>query len=156
MGHGRWPVVLAAIGLAALVCGIFWPITRFEFVDFDTNAHVVNNPHVRGLTLENVAYILTSRCVTSYYPVRTLTYALDYQIWGMNAGGFKLTNGVLHLGNVLLLFWLLLRLLRQPAGPVGSQSTHFEVLAAGVSAALFAVHPVVVEPLAWVPGAKNC
>jgi hypothetical protein len=65
MGHGRWPVVLAAIGLAALVCGIFWPITRFEFVDFDTNAHVVNNPHVRGLTLENVAYILTSRCVTS-------------------------------------------------------------------------------------------
>jgi len=127
----------------------------FEFVDFDTNAHVVKNPHIRGLTLENLTHILTSRCVTSYYPVRTLTYALDYQIWGLNPAGFKLTNGLIHLGNVLLLFWLVLRLLRHPAVAGRSEAAAFDVLVAAVSAALFAVHPVVVEPMAWVPGREE-
>jgi hypothetical protein len=105
----RW-AILSGVLLALLVLTVFHPVIRFEFVDFDTNSHVVNNPHIRGLTLENLRLILTTRHVTSYYPVRTLTYALDHQLWGLNAAGFKLTNSLLHLTNVLLLFWLLLRL----------------------------------------------
>ena len=89
----------------------------YEFDDFDTNEHVVDNPHIRGLTGENIVHILTTRCITSYYPVRTLSYALDYQLWGLNAGGYRVTNGLVHLTNVLLVYWLILRLYRHPQFP---------------------------------------
>ena len=127
----------------------------YEFDDFDTNEHVVDNPHIRGLTGENIVHILTTRCITSYYPVRTLSYALDYQLWGLNAGGYRVTNGLVHLTNVLLVYWLILRLYRHPQFPRPSAADWRGLLAATASAALFAVHPVVVEPVAWVPGREE-
>ena len=110
----RWFHFLPPLILAAAVGGIFWPMLGYEFDDFDTNEHVIDNPHIRGLTGENLVRILTTRCITSYYPVRTLSYALDYQLWGLNAGGFRVTNGLVHLANVLLVYWLILRLYRHP------------------------------------------
>lgn len=149
-----WPTILAALALASLVCGVFWPILGFEFVNFDTEEQVVNNRHVHGLTLENLKTILTSRCITSYYPVRSLSYAIDYQLWGLRPGGFKLTNGLLHLANVLLVFSLVRRLLRYTAGRDG-RAAGGDVPVAAFCAGLFAVHPVVVEPVAWVPGREE-
>lgn len=154
-GIDGWLILLATIALACLVWAVFWPIAGFEFVDFDTDDHVVRNSHIRGLSLENLRHIFTSRCVTSYYPVRTLSYAVDYQIRGLNAGGFKLTNGLIHLGNVLLVFWLVLRLLRHPAVTEKPCMRWGNVLVAAFSAGLLAIHPVVVEPVAWVPGREE-
>ena len=93
----RRAVLLAAIALACLIVAVFFPVVGFEFVDYDVPTQVINNPYIRGLTSENLRHIFTSPCVTSYYPVRTLSYALDYQLWGLNAGGFKLTNGLIPL-----------------------------------------------------------
>ena len=109
------PISLAVATLAALVIVVFHPIVGFEFVNLDVGQQVVDNSHIRGLNWDNLTHILTSRCTTSYYPVRSLTFALDYQLWGLNPSGFKLTNGLLHFTNVLLVFWLMLRLLPQPA-----------------------------------------
>jgi tetratricopeptide (TPR) repeat protein len=148
-------VGLALAGLTLLVVGVFFPIVGFEFVDYDVPGQVVNNPHIRGLSFENLKHILTSRCVTSYYPVRTLTFALDYQLWELNAGGFKLTNGLIHLANVVLVFWLVLRLFTHPAAPFPSSSPRNDVRVAAFSAGIFAVHPVVVEPVAWVAGREE-
>ena len=88
------PVLLAALALAYLVAVVFVPILGFEFVDYDVSTSVVRNPHIRGLSGENLKHIFTSRCIESYYPIRTLTYAVDYSLWGLNPGGFKLTNGL--------------------------------------------------------------
>lgn len=150
-----WPIALAATTLACLVAAVFLPILDFEFVEYDVAGQVVKNEHIRGLGGDNLKHIFTSRCVTSYYPVRTLSFALDYQLWGLNAGGFKLTNGLIHLANVLLLFWLILRLVGHPAGAVPSPRPRCDLLLATCSAGVFAVHPVVVEPVTWVAGREE-
>ena len=150
----RWSIVLAAMTLLYLVSAVFWPMVRFEFVQYDARQQLLENPGVQRMTVENLKHIFTSRCVTSYYPVRTLTYALDYQLWGLHAGGFKLTNGLIHWANVLLVFWLVLRLFRHPCSADRSPGW-WDVCVATFSAGVFAVHPVVVEPVVWVPGREE-
>ena len=66
---------------------VFFPILDFEFVDYDVCKQLIENRYVQGLSGENLKHIFTSRCVTSYYPVRTLTFAVDYQFWGLDPGG---------------------------------------------------------------------
>lgn len=146
------PLVVIIAALAGLVGVIFHPILGFEFMDYDVSIQVLRNPHIRGLTWANVVHILTSRCVTSYYPVRTLTYLMDYQLWGLSPAGFGLTNILLHLANVLLVFWLILRLRGQPEA---AQTRGRDLALAGLAAGLFASHPVVVEPVAWVAGREE-
>ena len=148
----RRPVLLGVIALAFLVVAVFLPILGFQFVYLDVRREVIDNPHIQGLTGENLKYILTSRCITSYYPVRTLTYAVDHQLWGLNPRGFKLTNGLIHLANVLLVFWLILRLCPNPAGTRISTKKWRDVSVAAFSAGVFAVHPVAVQPVTWVAG----
>ncbi len=180
-GHVRAVAFLGVIVLSFLVGSVFHPILGFEFVDLDTPTLIVKNPHIRGLTAENVKHIFTSWCVTSYYPARTLTYAVDYELWGLNPTGFKLTNGLIHLANVLLVFWLIQRLFRRESAGEGSadlqlrpgglgdpsfrmggpsadsigSEDRWHVAVATFSTGLFAVHPVVVEPVAWVPGREE-
>ena len=154
-GSARWPILLAASALACLVGAVFFPILGFEFVDIDVGQQVVDNPYIRGLTGENLKHIFSSRCIYSYYPIRTLSFAVDYQLWGLNPTGFKLTNGLVHLANVLLVFWLILRLLRHPASAGRSPGAWWDVSVATFSAGIFAVHPAVVEPVVWVAGREE-
>ena len=154
-GAIRWPTLLAAIALACLVAAAFFPLRDCEFIDFDVRAQLLDNPRVHGLSGENLKQIFTSWSLTSYYPIRALSYAVDYQIWGLNPRGFRLTNSLIHLANVLLVFWLILRLLPRRASVDASTKAWWELSAATFSAAVFAVHPVVVEPVAWVAGREE-
>ena len=155
----RWSIPLAVTALTYLVCAVFWPTLFFPFVDYDVHQQVHENPYIRGLTAENLKHIFTSRCITSYYPVRTLTFAIDYQCWGLpevGFNGFQLTNGLIHLANSLLVFWLILRLFRRAAAEeLARQEPWWDSLAAAFSAGVFAIHPVVVEPVAWVAGREE-
>lgn len=166
--RGRWPVLLAAAMLVGLIAVVFIPALGFEFVDFDTYEQVVENPDIRSLAPENLKRMLTTRGFigdrpASFYPVRTLTYALDYRMWGLKAGGFKLTNILIHSANTLLVFWLVLRLVSQEgnrrllANKPEAASTVPDIVGAlaGCCAAVFAIHPVVVEPVIWVPGREE-
>lgn len=152
---GRLSTWVAVLVLVCLVAVIFFPIVGFEFVNFDVGTSVVENPYIRGFTAENVAYILTSPCIESYYPARTLTYVLDYTIWGLHSGGFKLTNCLLHLANVMLLFWLILRLFRHGMPPQAGPPSNREVAVATLASGIFAIHPLVVEPVTWVAGREE-
>ena len=67
----------------------FCPILGFSFITLDVSPQLLDNPHVHGLTVQNVKHILTSPCIASYYPVRSLTFALDYEIWGLDPTGFN-------------------------------------------------------------------
>ena len=153
--RSRWLVLAAAGFLSCLVGAVFFPVWQFELVDYDVTGQVVNNEHVRALNWENLKHIFTSRCVTSYYPIRTLSFALDYRIWGLHAGGYKLTSGLIHLVNVHLVFWLALRLCADPAASVQSAGPRRDLFLATFSAGLFAVHPLVVESVVWVAGREE-
>lgn len=156
LGRGRRPILLAICALVYLVLAVFFPILNYEFVDLDTPVQLLNNPTVHGLSWANVKAILAGKSTTSsYYPVRALSYALDYTIWGLNPTGFKLTNLLVHLGNVLLVFWLVLRLFRHPAAEPQPSEKWWDALVAGFAASLLAIHPLVVEPVAWVPGREE-
>lgn len=151
----RLPTLVAALVLAGLVALVFYPILGFEFINLDVDSSVINNPYIRGFSSANVWHILTTPCLESYYPVRTLTYALDYSIWGLNPKGFKLTNSLIHLTNVLLLAWLVHRLVGDSAAQEESRHLWREALVATFAAGVFAIHPVVVQSVAWVPGREE-
>lgn len=155
-GVGRRRTLFGVAALAYLVCVVFYPVLfhHFEFVGGDVRLQVIKNQHVHGLTAENVKHILTSRCVSSYYPVRSLSQALDYQIWGLNPRGFKLTNCLIHLSNVLLVFWLIGRFFRH-LDREQSRNAWWDLAAATFAAGIFAIHPVVVEPVTWVAGREE-
>jgi len=159
MVHGprptRWPVLLAQLTLLCLVSGVFFPILGYDFVNLDVYTQIADYPHIRSLSWENIRQIFTSRHVTSYYPVRTLTFAVDHQIWGLNPGGFKLTNGLIHLANVLLLFWLIVRLFRHPAAAGTCARPWWDAAVATFAAGIYAVHPLVAEPVVWVAGREE-
>ncbi len=168
----RWMTPLAVIALAYLVFAVFFPVLGFECVDLDLPSQVTRNPCVRSLTGENLRRIFTTwgngGTTSSYYPIRTLSYAIDCQLWGpapisfepidgwkLTINGFKLTNVLIHLANVLLVFWLVLRLFRRGRWADRSPKAWWEVAVATFAGGVFAVHPVVVEPVAWVPGREE-
>ncbi len=151
-----WAFLLALLVLTGLVVAVFRPILDFEFIDLDVRRQVIENPAIRGLSAENLKQIFTTRGTTSsYYPVRSLTYAIDYQIWGLKPRGFKLTNGLIHLANVLLAFGLAIRLLRRQTSDDAATRSHWPIASATVAAAVLAVHPVVVESVTWVGGREE-
>ncbi|MHC4405440.1 MAG: tetratricopeptide repeat protein [Planctomycetota bacterium] len=155
-GPTRASILLALAVLGCVVCAVFFPVLGYdEFVNLDTSEHIVHNPRVHGLSGENLRHIFSSWSKSSYYPIRALTYAIDCQIWGLDPKGFKLTNGLLHLVNVCLVFWLVLRVFDRESPAYGSPRGWWDVSLATFSAGVFAIHPVVVEPVVWVPGREE-
>lgn len=141
--------------LACLVGAVFLPVVRFDFIDIDVPEQVIDNPYIRAITVENLQHIFTTRCISSYYPVRTLTYMLDHAVWGPWPGGFKLTNVLIHLLNVLLVYGLIRRFLPESDSIDDTKGDLRSAMTSAAFAAIFAVHPVVVEPVAWVAGREE-
>lgn len=125
------------VAVATLAC--FAPTIRYGFV-WDDYDNIVWNPRVQELSGENLAWMFTDTS-GHYIPLTWLSLSLDYAIWSERAGGFHLTNIILHAINALLLFAVLSRLLPE---------SDVTPLAAAIGALLFAVHPQRVESVAWV------
>lgn len=145
-------LALPPVCLVLIVLAVFLPTVRYDLTNYDEKIQLVENEMVRSLHPANLARIFTRPSITSYYPVRTLSFALDYAIWGYTATGYHLTNVVLHALNVLLVFRLCARLRRSDRG--GNLDGDGR-LPATLGAAFFAIHPVVVEPVAWVAGREE-
>lgn len=129
--------------LVAITFAVFGQVLGHEFItNWDDRMYVVDNPAIKGFSLANVRTIFTTYYVGNYAPVQMLSYMLDYALWGGWAGGFLLTNLVIHVINGLLFYRLLLRF-------------HGERLIAFIGSALFLIHPVQVESVAWVSQRKN-
>jgi tetratricopeptide (TPR) repeat protein len=134
---------LIALALAALTAAVFWPARHFTFVNYDDGPYVSENSRVQqGLTAANAAWALTAVEFSNWHPLTWLSYMADFEIYGLNPGGFHATNIVFHALNVLLLFGLLVRL-KSPLWP------------SAFVAALFAVHPLHVESVAWIAERKD-
>ena len=143
--------------LALVTLGIYLPSVQFGYVDYDDPAHISGNPYVKqGLSADSVRWAWTYAAsaaqikeglyegVTNlWHPLSWMSHMLDADIWGMDSpGGHHLTSVLLHLASVLLVYLVFARLF-------GSQWVGL------FTALLFAVHPLHVEPVAWLSARKD-
>ena len=138
--HGRFLLALALItALLFAYGGLF----RNQFVSYDDLKYVVENPHVRaGLTMEGVRWAFTTSMDANWFPLTILSHMLDVELFGTNPAGHHGINLLLHGSTTLLLFLFLLR----TTGAAGRSA---------VAAALFALHPLRVESVAWAAERKD-
>ena len=138
--RGVGPALAALVALNLIVYG---PVLGFGFVDLDDPAYVTDNPSVSGgLTGPGIAAAFTSITAANWHPITMLSHMVDVQVYGLWAGGHHLTNVILHIANTLLLF----ALIRRMTGALGRSL---------FVAALFAVHPLHVESVAWISERKD-
>jgi protein O-mannosyl-transferase len=138
----RHPLPLALAIVVAVVI-VFAPVARYGFVNFDDPQYVSENPFISdGLTLRGVSWAFTTGYAGNWHPLTWISHMLDVQVFGLNAGAHHLMNVVLHTASALLLFVPLYRM-------TGAMGRSWFV------AALFAVHPLHVESVAWVAERKD-
>ena len=129
--------------LAAITFAVFGQTLRHEFVNFDDNEYVYDNPVVaRGLTLKGIVWAFTRVHASNWHPLTWLSHMLDCQLYGLHPGGHHLTNVLLHTATVIALFLVL----RQMTGALWRSA---------FVAAVFAIHPLRVESVAWVAERKD-
>ena len=135
--------ICLSLGLIAAVALVFGQVARFQFVNWDDDSNIYNNPAVQdGLTWDAVVWAFTNTKLDYWHPITWVSHMLDCQLFGPWPGGHHLTSVVVHALNVLLLF-LLLR------GMTGA------VWRSAMVAALFAIHPLRAESVAWVTERKD-
>lgn len=141
--HKRRTAALLGLGLVALVLVTFQPVLDHDFVNFDDPLYVTANPHTRqGLSFDTLSWALTSLEPSNWQPLTLLSHSLDVELYGLDARGHHLTNLILHAAAAVALFGFL----RTATGSTWRSS---------VVAALFAVHPLHVESIAWVAQRKD-
>jgi tetratricopeptide (TPR) repeat protein len=134
---------IICVALIVAVLAVFGRALESDFVDYDDPAYITSNQHVRhGLTREDVAWAFTSGEASNWHPLTWLSHMADAQVFGMKPAGHHLTSVLLHAANAALLF-LLLRGMTGRFWP------------SAVVAALFALHPLRVESVAWVSERKD-
>ena len=122
---------------------VFSQTVGFDFVSIDDTQYVVNNTHVHnGLTLNGLQWAITTGQESIWHPLTSLSFLLDSQLFGLNPAGYHVTNVLLHIVNSLLLFAVL-------------QFMTAAYWRSALVAALFAVHPLHVEPVAWISQRKD-
>jgi tetratricopeptide (TPR) repeat protein len=109
---------------------------------WDDNLNVLNNPYIRNLSFDGIKTIFSSNTPINEPRFTILTYAIDYKLWQLNPRMYHLENVILHLLNVMLVFLLAIKLLK-------------DVKISALVAALFAFHPFRLESVAWVSGRKD-
>ena len=136
-------VVCLSVFLILAVFVVFGQTLHFDFVDYDDPQNVYENPVVeKGLSVTTVVWAFTHAQVSSWIPLTTLSHTLDCQVFGLRAGGHHLVNVLWHAANAVLL----LLVLREMTGSVWGSA---------FVAAVFAVHPLRAESVAWVSERKD-
>jgi Tfp pilus assembly protein PilF len=135
--------LLISLFLIVATFAVFGHVQNHAFLNFDDNAYVTENRQVQsGLTPEGVTWAFTTMYAANWHPLTWLSHMLDCQLYGLNPSGHHLTNLVFHIASTLLLFLVLKRM-------TGA------LWRSGIVAALFALHPLHVESVAWVAERKD-
>jgi tetratricopeptide (TPR) repeat protein len=138
----RETIVVAAL-LLLLVAGVYWPVIHHDFVGLDDAGYFLRNPHLDGrFGLDDLVGAFARPYMANWTPLTSISIAIDNSLYGVRPSGFLVTNAVLHAAASILLFLAVARLTgrRAPAAFV---------------AAVFAVHPLHVESVAWASQRKD-
>jgi protein O-mannosyl-transferase len=139
----RWLTLAVCVALAAIVWIVFGQTLKHDFVNYDDDAYVHLQPEiVGGVTLHGVGWAFTHIHSGNWHPLTSISHMLDCQLCGLNARGHHLTNLLLHAMGAILLF-LALREMTQ------------RLWRSAFVAALFAIHPLRVESVAWIAERKD-
>jgi Flp pilus assembly protein TadD len=135
--------VILCLLLVAATLAIYNPVNRHPFVNYDDDRYVTENPHIRnGLSWDTITWAFVATEQGNWHPLTWLSHALDYQLFQQNPTGHHFTSLLIHAANAVLLFLLLM----YATGRLGPSL---------FVAALFALHPINVESVAWVAERKN-
>jgi len=139
-----WRIIVSVyLFLVAITLAVFVQTIRYDFVNFDDDLYVYNSPAIKaGLTVKGITFAFISQHAGNWHPLTTVSHMLDCQLYGLNADWHHATNVFLHIIAVLLLFQVLRKMTDAP-------------WKSAVVAALFAVHPLHVESVAWVSERKD-
>jgi hypothetical protein len=140
---GRYGIAWAYLFLAAMVFIVYGQVYKHKFIGVDDPDYVTENTQVqKGLSKESIGWAFKTFHASNWHPLTWLSLMADYQLFGLNAGGFHITNVLLHTANTLLLFLIL----KQMTGAFYCSC---------FTALLFAIHPLHVESVAWVAERKD-
>ena len=140
MRRNRGSIAIAAL-LLALVTAVYFGSLSGEFLNWDDQVYVLQNPQLTKPWPEAAGAIVTTFYFHNYAPLPRLSHLAEWKLWGRNAMPFRLTNLLLHVAASFLLYLVVLEWLGRP-------------LVAGATAVLFAVHPANVENVAWIAELK--
>jgi len=127
----------------AITLTVYWRVQGYDFVNFDDGDYVTGNPHVQGgITNANVIWALTTFHAGNWHPLTWLSHMLDYQLFSLKAGMHHLMSLLVHMVNSILLFFVF----RRMTGAMWRSA---------FVAALFALHPLHVESVAWISERKD-
>ena len=131
------------LALTLAIVTVYCQVGSYDFVNYDDGEYVYQNPNIqRGLTYDAVKWAFTTNYAANWHPLTWISHILDWQLYGSNAGGHHITNLIFHIANALLLF-IVLRQMTSALWP------------SAFVAALFALHPLHVESVAWVSERKD-
>ena len=137
-----WPIVVA-LALALVTLAAFWQVTGHSFVNYDDQEYVTNNQMVQsGLNAGSIAWAFTTDHADNWHPLTWLSHMLDIQLFGLNPGWHHFTSLLFHVANSVLLFLVLKKMTAAP-------------WRSAFVAALFALHPLHVESVAWISERKD-
>jgi len=141
--HARWLTLAVGLLLTLAVGAVFGQTLWHDFVNYDDDLYVYGNPLIeKGLTLHGIGWAFTHSLVANWHPLTVLSFMADAQCYGLKPDGYHLTNVLLHAIAVVLLFVVL----REMTGALWRSA---------FVAAVFAIHPLHVESVAWVSERKD-
>ncbi len=139
----RWMIPGICFLLAIITWAVFGQTLKYDFVNYDDNSYVYENDQIKsGVTLHSVAWAFTHVHAGNWHPLTWIAHMLNWQLFGPKAGGHHFTNVTLHTITVILLFLVLRRMTRS-------------LWRSAFVAAIFAIHPLRVESVAWISELKD-
>ena len=136
-------VLLVALCLITGIVLVYMKVQNFDFVGYDDELYVTENLHVqKGISLEGIKWAFTTFHSANWHPLTWLSHMLDCELYGLNSAGHHWTNVEFHIANTLLLFFILFMM----TGALWQSA---------FVAALFAMHPLHVESVAWISERKD-
>ena len=134
---------IICILLVIATLAVYWQVLDNDFVNYDDDKYVTENTHVhKGVTFDSLTWAFTSSHAANWHPLTWVSHMIDCQLYGLNPRGHHLTSLLFHVANTLLLLLILVRM----TGALWQSS---------FVAALFALHPLHVESVAWVAERKD-
>ncbi len=139
----KYRATIICLCLSACIIAVFWNVQKHDFIHYDDHAYVTDNNYVHsGLTSKSISWAFTTGHTGYWHPLTWLSLMLDFELFKLNPGGYHWTSVLFHIADTLLLFFLFNRM----TGKFWRSS---------FIAALFAVHPMHVESVAWIAERKD-